>query len=169
MVSNKPLPMQPKNRKFRDFAGKAMLPGVQWCYDGGNASVQPGHGTPRTLNRNNRFRRKRTEGGQVAMCQIFAGQDPANYQYITRSVRLGGHATSIRLEATFWSILDELAESQGMTTPRFLSTLYDEVLELHGEIANFSSLLRVSCVHYLRGPENTVRPALSELAPVAAE
>ena len=103
------------------------------------------------------------------MCQIFAGQDPANYQYITRSVRLGGYATSIRLEATFWRILDELAESQGMTTPRFLSTLYDEVLELHGEIANFSSLLRVSCVNYLKGPENTVREAMRELAPVAAE
>ena len=103
------------------------------------------------------------------MCQIFAGQDPANYRYITRSVRLGGHATSIRLEATFWSILDELAESQGMTTPRFLSTLYDEVLELRGEIANFSSLLRVSCVLYLRNPENTVREAIGEFTTVAAE
>ena len=103
------------------------------------------------------------------MCQIFAGQDPANYRYITRSVRLDGHATSIRLEATFWDILDELAAGQGMTTPRFLSTLYDEVLQLHGEISNFSSLLRVSCVNYLRSPENTVGEALRELAPVAAE
>ena len=30
------------------------------------------------------------------MCQIFAGQDPANYAYETRSVRLMGHATSVR-------------------------------------------------------------------------
>ena len=103
------------------------------------------------------------------MCQIFAGQDPANYQYITRSVRLGGHATSIRLEATFWNILDELAESQGMTTPRFLSTLYDEVLRLHGEIANFSSLLRVCCVHYLRLPEQVLESTGAEFAIAAAE
>ena len=103
------------------------------------------------------------------MCQIFAGQDPANYRYITRSVRLGGHATSIRLEATFWSILDELAESQGMTTPRFLSTLYDEVLQLHGGIANFSSLLRVCCVHYLRLPEGVLESTRAELAIAAAE
>jgi predicted DNA-binding ribbon-helix-helix protein len=103
------------------------------------------------------------------MCQIFAGQDPGNYRYITRSLRLAGHATSIRLEATFWDILDELAESQDMTTPRFLSTLYDEVLELHGEIANFASLLRVSCVNYLKGPAAVVQEARRELVAGAAE
>ncbi len=103
------------------------------------------------------------------MCQIFAGQDPGNYRYITRSLRLAGHATSIRLEATFWDILDELAESQNMTTPRFLSTLYDEVLEQHGEIANFASLLRVSCVNYLKGPAAVVQDARRELVADAAE
>lgn len=87
------------------------------------------------------------------MCQIFAGQDRATYAYNARSVRLAGHATSIRLEAAFWDILDEIAERQGMTTPRFLSTLYDEVLEINGEISNFTSLLRVACVLYLRRPE----------------
>jgi predicted DNA-binding ribbon-helix-helix protein len=103
------------------------------------------------------------------MCQIFAGQDPGNYQCTTRSVRLAGHATSIRLEATFWDILDELAENQGMTTPRFLSQLYDEVLELHGGIANFASLLRVSCVLYLKGPERVGEQARQELVTAAAE
>ena len=69
------------------------------------------------------------------MCGIFAGQDPASYDCVTRSVRLNGHATSIRLEATFWEILDEIAGAQGLTTPRFLSTLHDEVLELRGEVS----------------------------------
>ncbi len=103
------------------------------------------------------------------MCQIFAGQDPGNYRCTTRSVRLAGHATSIRLEATFWDILDNLAASQGMTTPRFLSQLYDEVLELHGGIANFASLLRVSCVLNLRGPERVSEQARRELVTAAAE
>lgn len=103
------------------------------------------------------------------MCQIFAGQDPANYQYSTRSVRLGGHATSIRLEATFWEILDELAAAQGLTTPRFLSKLYDEVLELHGEIANFASLLRVGCVLYLQNPVAVTEKSRLELMASAAE
>ena len=40
------------------------------------------------------------------MCQIFAGQDPAISDYVTRSVRLNGYATSVRLEARFWELLD---------------------------------------------------------------
>lgn len=103
------------------------------------------------------------------MCRIFAGQDPANYECNTRSVRLGGHATSIRLEATFWKILDDIAASQGLTTPRFLSTLYDEVLETHGSIGNFASLLRVSCVNYLRDPDRAIAEAQRELERTAAE
>ena len=103
------------------------------------------------------------------MCRIFAGQNPSNYECITRSVRLAGHATSIRLEATFWNILDEIAEAQGMTTPRFLSTLYDEILEIHGEVSNFASLLRVACVHYLRSTEKVMAEAQRELEAAAAE
>ncbi len=103
------------------------------------------------------------------MCQIFAGQDPAGYAYIARSVRLAGHATSIRLEASFWDILDEIAVDQGMTTPRFLSTLYDEVLEINGEISNFTSLLRVACVLYLRDPGLLPRLAEHVMDPAAAE
>ena len=98
------------------------------------------------------------------MCRIFAGQDPANYRSTTRSIRLGGYATSIRLEASFWDIIDRLAAEQGMTTPRFLSVLYDEVIEIHGEVANFASLLRVSCVNYLRQPEEVLAEARTELA-----
>ena len=103
------------------------------------------------------------------MCRIFAGQDPATYAHSTRSVRLAGHATSIRLEATFWDILDEVAAAQGMTTPRFLSTVYDEVLQLHGEISNFTSLLRVACVLYLRGSHDVIAEARREMAATAAE
>ena len=103
------------------------------------------------------------------MCRIFAGQDPSNYACITRSVRLAGHATSIRLEATFWEILDEVAEAQDMTTPRFLSTLYDEVLEIHGGVSNFASLLRVACVRYLRSTDQVMAEARRELAATAAE
>jgi predicted DNA-binding ribbon-helix-helix protein len=83
------------------------------------------------------------------MCRIFAGQDPANYAYETRSVRLMGHATSVRLEAKFWLVVDDIAKSQGMPVPRFLSTLYEEALEIHGEVPNFASLLRCSCLNYL--------------------
>jgi len=83
------------------------------------------------------------------MCHIFAGQAPETYECQTRSVRIGGHSTSIRLEAAFWSILEQVACNQGMSLGKFVTKLHDEVLELHGEVNNFASLLRCSCLIYL--------------------
>ena len=86
------------------------------------------------------------------MCQIFAGQDPARYESETRSLRLNGQSTSIRLERAFWAILDEIAAGEGVSTPSFVSRLHAEVLELRGEPGNFTSLLRCAClVHRERG------------------
>jgi len=85
------------------------------------------------------------------MCRVFAGQDPQGYRQINRSIRIGGHSTSIQLEATFWELLDEIAESQGLTTPKFISKLYDEAIEINGAIPNFASMLRTTCALYLRG------------------
>lgn len=80
------------------------------------------------------------------MCRVFAGQDPARYESETRSLRLHGHSTSIRLERAFWAALDEIAALEGMTTPQFLVKLHDEVVELRGEARNFASLLRCACL-----------------------
>jgi predicted DNA-binding ribbon-helix-helix protein len=102
----------------------------------------------------------RTQGGAL-MCRVFAEQDPESYRVVTRSVRLNGYSTSIRLEAMFWSILDEIAASQSMSTPRFISTLYDEVMELRGEVGNFASLLRVTCTGFVRArQEPDAAPAI---------
>jgi predicted DNA-binding ribbon-helix-helix protein len=84
------------------------------------------------------------------MCRVYAEQDPESYRVVTRSIRLNGYCTSIRLEAMFWSILDDIAAGQGLSTPRFISTLYDEVTELRGEVGNFASLLRVTCTGFVR-------------------
>ena len=83
------------------------------------------------------------------MCQIFAGQAPERYAYETRSVRLGGHVTSVRLERAYWDILEDVAAQQDMPLGRFLTTLHDEVLELRGEAQNFTSLLRCACLTYI--------------------
>ena len=85
------------------------------------------------------------------MCRVFAGQDPEGYRQINRSIRIDGHSTSIQLEATFWALLDEIADSQGLTTPKFISKLYDEAIEINGAIPNFASMLRTTCALYLRG------------------
>ena len=99
------------------------------------------------------------------MCRVFAGQDPDGYRQINRSVRIGGHSTSIQLEATFWSLLDEIASGQGLTTPKFLSKLYDEAIEINGEVPNFASMLRTTCALYLKGH----RPPEEELAQLAGK
>ncbi len=92
------------------------------------------------------------------MCRIFAGQDPDRYAYETRSVRISGYPTSVRLEARFWQIVEEIARAQGMTVGKFLSQLHDEALEIHGDVGNFASLLRCSCLIYLEQGLESIEP-----------
>jgi predicted DNA-binding ribbon-helix-helix protein len=106
------------------------------------------------INKNGQNRQE----GEVTMCRVFAGQDPEGYRQINRSIRIDGHSTSIQLEATFWALLDEIADSQGLTTPKFISKLYDEAIEINGQIPNFASMLRTTCALYLRGH----RPSIEE-------
>lgn len=97
------------------------------------------------------------------MCQIFAGQDPNRYACETRRLRLNGQSTSIRLEKAFWDIIDEIAFSEDISTPCFISKLHSEVLELRGEPTNFTSLLRCACLKYLEaGQEREIRLIAAE-------
>lgn len=84
------------------------------------------------------------------MCRLYAGQDPATFAAETRSVRLNGQVTSLRLEAAFWDILQEIAAREGMSLGRFLSQLHEEILQLRGDVPNFASTLRVICLQDLR-------------------
>ncbi len=83
------------------------------------------------------------------MCHVFAGQSPSNYAFETRSVRLMGRPTSVRLESKFWVVLEQLADTQDMPMAKFLSALYEEASEIHGEVSNFASLLRCCCINFL--------------------
>ena len=80
------------------------------------------------------------------MCHVFTDQNPDNYQYSTRSVRLNGQSTSIRLENLFWDVLREMASNEEKSVSRFISILHSEVLETYCEIENFTSLLRCACI-----------------------
>lgn len=97
------------------------------------------------------------------MCQIFAGQPRSSYCQMTRSFRLHGHSTSVRLEAKFWEMIEEIAAAQDMTTAQFLARVHDEVEEIHGHVDNFASLLRCACLLYLQRPQHTIEAARSEL------
>ncbi|WLQ11397.1 ribbon-helix-helix domain-containing protein [Hahella aquimaris] len=83
------------------------------------------------------------------MCEIYANTDPQLYEAHSKSVRLRGFVTSVRLEQRFWTLLEEIAGSEGMSTSQFMAKLYDEVVEKRGEVGNFASLLRVVCATYL--------------------
>jgi predicted DNA-binding ribbon-helix-helix protein len=82
------------------------------------------------------------------MCQLFAHQPQRDYESQTRSLRIGGQCTSIRLEMAFWDTLEEIATKEGMSLAKFLTGLHSEVLDHHGEVKNFASLLRCSCLIY---------------------
>ena len=83
------------------------------------------------------------------MCQIFIRANTQSYEATTRSIRLHGVVTSVRLENLFWDTLEEIATRDALTVPQLLSTLYDELLQHRGDIPNFASFLRVSCLRYL--------------------
>ncbi|MGQ7248035.1 ribbon-helix-helix domain-containing protein [Halomonas sp. V046] len=93
------------------------------------------------------------------MCHMYASTDPAKYECTTRSVRLRGCVTSVRLENEFWDILDDIASGQQLSTAQFITELHREVTEIRGDVANLASLLRVACaVHQ----QNSIRQAPSE-------
>jgi predicted DNA-binding ribbon-helix-helix protein len=83
------------------------------------------------------------------MCRLFIGADPALWQSVTRSVRIDGVATSIRLESFFWSILDDIGDRDGMSVGRLIGKLYGESLEEGHALENFTSFLHVCCGRYL--------------------
>ena len=96
------------------------------------------------------------------MCRMFAHQPMRDYESQTRSIRIGGHSTSIRLENTFWSILEEIATCEGTSVAKFVTQLYDEVLGHHGRVQNLASLLRCSCVLYAsQNPSRGERPLIA--------
>jgi predicted DNA-binding ribbon-helix-helix protein len=101
------------------------------------------------------------EGG---MCHLFASQNPDSYIYETRSIRLNGQSTSIRLERMFWNILEQIAALEGLSVPSFISTLHREVLLMWGPVPNFTSHLRCICLVALE-KRVTERPAASQAAP----
>ncbi len=95
------------------------------------------------------------------MCSLFAHQPTRDYESQTRSLRIGGHCTSIRLEMSFWDTLEEIAAKEDMSLGKFLTKLHDEVLDHTGEVSNFASLLRCSCLIY-RSRAATVLPELHD-------
>jgi predicted DNA-binding ribbon-helix-helix protein len=84
-----------------------------------------------------------------SMCELYVKADPILYESRSRSLRIRGVVTTLRLENQFWDILAEIAATDGMSTNQLIAKLYDEVMDYRGEVVNFASFLRVSCTRFL--------------------
>ena len=84
------------------------------------------------------------------MCEYFVKADPIQYEQRSRTVRIRGVLTSIRLENMVWDILAEMAEAEGCTTNALIAKFHNEILAHRGEVPNFASFLRVTSMRYLR-------------------
>ncbi len=82
------------------------------------------------------------------MCKLFIGADPKLWESSTRSLRIDGMVTSVRLENLFWSALDQIAARDDLNIPQLLTGLYHESLDEGHDLGNFTSFLRVSCLRY---------------------
>lgn len=82
------------------------------------------------------------------MCEVFISATPRLYTPTTRSLRLHGVVTSVRLENLFWDTLEEIAQRDGLHWPQLIARLYDELLQARQEVGNFTSFLRVCCLRY---------------------
>ncbi|ROV60941.1 DNA-binding protein [Vibrio ponticus] len=85
------------------------------------------------------------------MCEIYSGTEVELFELKTKSVRIDGVVTSVRLEAVFWKVIDDIATEANISVAEFLTRIYQEVIEKRGEVGNFTSLLRVACTTYLNG------------------
>jgi predicted DNA-binding ribbon-helix-helix protein len=83
------------------------------------------------------------------MCDFFVTADPILYESRTRSVRIHGIQTSIRLENFVWDTLATLAAEENMTTNALIVQFHDEIFRHRGDVQNFTSFLRVTCLRYL--------------------
>ncbi len=82
------------------------------------------------------------------MCRLFIGAEPALWEPQTRSMRLDGVSTSVRLECFFWIILEEVGRRDGLTLSQLVARLSRECAEAGHDPANFASFLRVCCGRY---------------------
>ena len=106
------------------------------------------------------------------MCEYFVKADPILYEQRTRTIRIHGVLTSIRLENMVWDTLAEMAEAERCTTNSLIVQFHDEILAHRGEVPNFASFLRVTGMRFLRRKLTAAERAAPEeasLGPNATE
>ena len=101
------------------------------------------------------------------MCQVFAHTDPILYESRSRSVRIRGVITSVRLEILFWETLATMAHAEHITTNQLITQLHDEVHAFRGDFTNFASFLRVTCLRFQVMATESVIDDVNKFSPKA--
>jgi predicted DNA-binding ribbon-helix-helix protein len=83
------------------------------------------------------------------MCKLFIQADPKLWLSSTRSLRIDGMVTSIRMEDYFWTTLAKIAQRDDLNIPQMVTRLYHESIDAGHDLGNFTSFLRVCCMRYL--------------------
>lgn len=99
------------------------------------------------------------------MCRLFIGADPKLWESVTKSFRMDGMVTSVRLEHMFWNVLEEIAAREDVNVPQLLHRLYNESIDEGHDLGNFTSFLRVCCLRFVNLQLHNLVPtsATSEL------
>lgn len=82
------------------------------------------------------------------MCRLFIGANSQLWESQTRSIRMDGMVTSVRLETMFWMVLEEIAARDDLNVPQLLHQLYNESIDEGHDLGNFTSFLRVCCLRF---------------------
>lgn len=82
------------------------------------------------------------------MCELFIGADPGLWDSRTRSLRIDGVVTSIRIENHFWATLEEIGARDDMSVAQLITKLWHEAMDADHDLGNFTSFLRVCCARY---------------------
>ncbi|WP_082837162.1 ribbon-helix-helix domain-containing protein [Labrenzia sp. OB1] len=83
------------------------------------------------------------------MCKLFIDADSGLWESATKSLRIDGMVTSVRLETFFWKVLEEIAGRDGMNVVQLITRLHHESIDAGLDLGNFTSFLRVCCGRYL--------------------
>ena len=102
---------------------------------------------------------------------LFAQPESTLWDSTTRSIRIDGTVTSVRLENFFWHVLSEMGGEEGLQIPQLLTRLSKQSVGSEAELTNFTSFVRVSCGLYLdhkirsqqQAPVGTGQEEVSEL------
>lgn len=97
------------------------------------------------------------------MCRLFIGANPDLWTSQTRSIRMDGMVTSVRLESMFWTILEEIAAKDDLNVPQLLHQLYNESIDEGHDLGNFTSFLRVCCLRFMDLQLNGLLPTSSSI------